>query len=384
MDVFFGCSDLGRAGDEGIAALKLGGTRAEGCLVTRPPLRELLRAFFRSAFMTAVGAVIGSLLGFGCMGPIDDGSELLAEVPLPAADAVIPSAYENRSLALQIAAHDGIEPGPDGVVPRVGAFVHGKLVRYWPMGTAPDTIAPMFVLAQRAPSGELTAADGYPPIIDTVPGAPGYTPFWRVTWVPVTAAWQGERLTSLEQVERAMEEGLVEAPIASEWVSNCVVVAEGVRLDVGAGAAPLAPSDLYWRGARIGAFAFEPWITVPVEEDHIPVADVYALRREGQAPLHEGIRQQDLTGDGDTLDTNCIFAVGLDDDAYTPLWTVVDLVVPVSYRSIDDSGDEAIAEWTHRDDLLHPEGSPIIGRVIAFKPQPDLVNCPIQLEAGGY
>ena len=320
---------------DGIPALKLGGTPAEGSLVTRPPLRQLLRAFFRSAFMTALGAVIGSLLGFGCMGPFDDGRELLAEAPLPGADAVIPSAYENRTLALQIEAHDGVEPGAEGVVPRVGAFVHGKLVRYWPMGVAPDRIAPMFVLADRAPDGELTAVDDHPPVIDTVPGAPGYSPFWRISWVPVTSQWQGERLTSLEALERAIGDGLVEGPIPSEWVSNCVVVAEGVRLDVGAGVAPLAPSDLYWRGARVGAFTFEPWITVPMEEDHIPVADVYALRREGEAPLHEGVRQQDMTGDGDTLDTNCIFEVGLDDDAYTPLWSVVDLVVPTSYQSID-------------------------------------------------
>ncbi len=302
----------------------------------------------------------------GCLEPLVDDSVATNSLGFPTASEV-PSVSTDHALSAQIQDADGV----DGLVPRISAFAGGKRVFYWDFGLAPQETSPLFYLSD----ADLNKLPEHPPIFDTVPGQPGYSPFWTVSLLPVTAAYAGERITSFAEVQRAIDAGLLSAPVETEIISNCPVVHPDVRLEVADGE-PRAPIEAYYRGVRVHVFGFSP---TPEEDGLVPVADVYALRREGGEPLHEGARRVDMTGDGDTNDTNGIFEMGADTTDYTPLWRVVQVVVPADYQSIDSFSDETQADYKSREDMFGPEGTltPRADKIIAYEPTGMLVNCPI-------
>jgi hypothetical protein len=99
----------------------------------------------------------------------------------------------------------------------------------------------------------------------------------------------------------------------------------------------------------------------------------YVVRREGQEPLSEPIRHVDITGDGDTRDTNDIY--DLDPAAATPspACRTVNVVVPAATGSIDTSGDQTMADLRRADQLFAP--GPVAGTVVAFDVTDELHNC---------
>lgn len=311
-----------------------------------------------------------ALLLSACLEPLVDDSVPATEAVFPSAGS-IPSVTEDKALLAQIDGADGV----GRVIGRTSAFANGTRVFYWNFGPAPASTAPLFYLADSDAEGTLTKRDDHPGVIDVVPGQAGYSPFWRILLVPVTSAWSGERITSFTELQRAQDAGLVGPAEETDRVVNCPVVHPDVRLEQATGE-PLAPSDVYYRGVRVPLFGVEA-LTVP---GALPVADVYVLRREGGEPLDEGARRVDMTGDGDTNDTNGIFEVDPSQSSYTPLWRVVKVVVPEAYKSIDTFADETQAEYQARKHMFEagPELQALSGKLIAFEPTDTLVNCPIE------
>ncbi len=330
-----------------------------------------------SRLVAAAAAGLAVALG-SCLGPLVDDAPALGRHVLPA-DAVVPSLYDDPLVASRVDAHDGV----DRVVRRVTAFASGQRVQYWSFGPAPALAVPIYALARRGEDGVLTPLPDHPSVVETIPGDGGYSPFWAVYYVPVTEQYAGERLTSLAAIDEARMMGLVEAPVRRPRVWNCPIVHPDVRLEL----APdhlVAPSPVYYQGRVAALFSFER-LEVPMDHDDVPVADVYLLRREGGEPLLEGARGVDMTGDGDTADTNNIFEVGLDDAGYTPLWRAVEVVVPADYKSIDSYGDDGQADFTSVTDLFTASDagpSPVVGHVVAWKATAMTINCPIQPAQG--
>jgi hypothetical protein len=314
----------------------------------------------------------------GCLEP-----RVSDEVPgtgliLPAG-SIVPSIATDPILAAQVDAGDAV----DRRVPLNSGFVGGGQVFFWDFGPAPDNSAPLIFLRRPTTDGSIELVP-HPPILDVIPGDPNYTPFWAIWHVDVTELYDGEVIPSLEALQEAQDRGLVVMPEQRPTYLNCPVVHPDVRIEVGAGNEDAAPSPGFYRGLQVDLvnFAFRPLLE---DKTHVPIADLYVLNRDGSAPLDEVQRDVDMTGDGDTNDSNNLFQYARADEPYTPLSRVVLVTVPEEYMSIDSYADEAMADATDDADLFDTGSDPPAprpGAVIAVERTEELRNLPVQ-EAPG-
>ncbi len=318
--------------------------------------------------MRYCGLIFIVSLPLACVGPqVSD--ELAPSGGILPAGSEVPDGHADPALDARIAENDGVE----GEVARISAFASGARVWYWDLGPAKTTLAPIFVLVD---DGE---AIDHNVIVTTVPGDVAYSPFWRVNTVEVTDDYAGERITSAAALEEAERAGLVEAPVAQDAAINCPMVGAEVTLAVGGGESPMSPSTrFYWEGVALryfdlGAMAFGGPAAVE--------GRLLRLAREGQAPLSETIRGVDMTGDGDLGDSNDILSSNAAEEGYTPACRFVGVQVPVSYASIDTSGDETVADFRSESDLFDPD--PVVGNVVAFTDAGAVRNCAVQRMSGG-
>ena len=328
--------------------------------------------------MTRVLFVLATVAALALSGCIDP----LVSDDVPPGDLVLPAGADvplaSGALAAQIAANDGV----DAFIPLRSAFSGGAQIHYWDLGPTTRVAAPIWVIVKEDPDGNFVAGDktyapvGQGNIVDAVPGDPGYGPFWLFSVVPVTERWDGELFTSVAAVEVGVASGLLEPPIPVGRAFNCPIVASGTRLDRGPGLEPRAPDPGYYRGVIVTYFAFGG---APVDNlGEVATAPVYQLRREGGEPLDEVYRGVDMTGDGDHLDSNDLFAASLGDDGYTGLVRGVEVVVRSDYRSIDTSGDDADADLTDAAQLFTAADEPDPSWVVAVYPQDEVRNRPVQ------
>jgi hypothetical protein len=306
-----------------------------------------------------------------CVGP------QVADDPAPSGDIVpagtpIPS-IDSDPDAATIAANDGV----DGVVPRLTAFAAGAQVHYWDFGPAPAIAAPMFRLVRRMDDGSLVPTD-HPPILGTIPGEAGYSPYWSVFDLVVTDLYFGQLITSSTAVEEAARDGLVEPPVAQPIGAHLAVVASDVTIDVGSGA-PLPPNAIaFYEHKTVACFDFGP---VPLTQQvRVAAAARYVLHRSGEEPLSEPLRHVDIDGDGDVADSNDVFERAPDDPMRSPLSRTIDVAVVSTTASIDTSRNDAIADVKAADQLFTPQ--PTV-TVVGYDMTDDLRNCPLQRAAGG-
>jgi hypothetical protein len=280
------------------------------------------------------------------MGPLVD--DVTARSPdLMPPGSVVPPA--NAALEMQIRAHQFVGT----LVPRYTAFAGGASIELWDFGPVPTHATPMYVLvdAQGVPID-------HPEIVGVVPGDNGYSPFWRVATVTVTASYRGEVIASTAALDDAVQLGLVEAPEKQDEAELEPIVTRDVRLD-GAD----APDEVfYYDGQAVTYFEFGE---VELAKDgSIATTPRYVLRREGGDPLNEVIRSVDIDGDGDALDSNDILpttAAG----AYVA-WHVT---VPAMTSSIDTTRDQTKADHTNATQLFAP--TPIAGVVLGYTVETD-------------
>lgn len=307
-----------------------------------------------------------------------DGGPSSGEI-LPAGSAVPSVAEVDPALAAQIDAEDQVERE----VPRFGAFVDGERVEYWLLGEAPRAPMPAVVLC-RDEGGTCQPID-HPFIVDALPGEEGYGPYLALELAAVTERYAGERITSRAAVDAAVDRGLLEAPVALGAHAHCPIVHPDARLEGGE-----PPVPIHVRGMRadcfhIGRGTGRRGLGARVLESAgtVLVRNVYVLTREGEdAPLNESMRNADLTGDGDQVDSNNLFGAGLEDADYTPLWQLVTVTVPADTGSIDTSMDEAVAEITADTQLfdvdeLTYEITPKAGEVVEYALRETFLHCPI-------
>jgi hypothetical protein len=241
-------------------------------------------------------------------------------------------------------------------------------IHTWDFGPAPSFAAPVYMLMREQGDGTLARVD-HPPIVGTIPGEAGYSPFWSVFEVKVTAAYAGELLTSSTSLEEAERDGLIEAPKAMAMAVNYPIVAADVRLDTGT-ASPVAPAQSFYYEHHTVAY-FDFGMLAIASSTEVASSPRYVLRRDGEEPLSEPSRGVDMDGDGDVVDSNDIFAA-----AGSPLCQRIDVVVAPGTASIDTTHDDALADLTSALQLFDP--GPVAGTVIAFSATTELRNCPRQ------
>jgi hypothetical protein len=149
-------------------------------------------------------------------------------------------------------------------IPQVDGWFKGNDVKYWDFRNNPSISAPILVFFQA--SNPDTPVAGQMNIIDTIPGTPGYSDFWRVHKVLVPSGYQANSVTSFE--------GVLEAGYSvqeTDFVVNCPVVNPGTMLQ---GSSKTLTQGWY-RGMQV--FYFDFGTNSPVIDWDVSTAPIYAI-----------------------------------------------------------------------------------------------------------
>lgn len=255
-------------------------------------------------------------------------------------------------------------------------FAAGEGVIYWNVdGAISRIIAPFY---------EVLDVDGeraHSLVIDVVPGDPGYTPFWRKVVVRATERYNGEVLWSRDAIDAAIAAGIVEDLEPTDLVYNCPVVTSTTVTVPQPGPGQTRPrlGRVFYRGVGVPWVDLGDPIVVPTSQREMPIEPVYLMQRIDEPGLiYEFVTRVDIDGDAELTQSNNIFAEGLDDDRYTPLWQATLLRVTSDYVSVETG--TAAAELKGEAEFLDARGNVISDRIVGT-PMPledGLVNCPIR------
>jgi hypothetical protein len=238
---------------------------------------------------------------------------------LPAGTRV-PKVADDEALAMRIMNNAGAS-GP--LVPLRTGFAGGAEVAYWDFGVSTTSVEPVWIL-QRG-GGEDAEPIDHPPIVDSLPGDDAYSPFRSVFTVRVTAAYNGELISSLAALEDAIDLGIIEEPVPTGTYVSWPIVPADFALERSS-EKPLTPLELYGTGVRAH---YLPVRDAQPFERSLSAGTAYSLRRQHElAPLDEGERGADLNEDGDQLDSNVIFE---DAAMANGLWMLAEITVPSDY-----------------------------------------------------
>ena len=293
-----------------------------------------------------------------------------------------PSLYDDAALRAELESSDGFE----GVSPRLSGFVHGAPVQYWRVAQVAAGSMPAYQLCVE--DGERCVATEHPVIIDHLPGEAGYSPFFQLHPVAVPAGFARQITSVAEVVALADEMGVAPIRGGSELL-HCPVAGLDARLEVSGAASAEPERRVYVRDVEARCFDFSssrPNRSV-FPSGELFVRNVYMLTREGDSgPLVEEAQGVDWTGDGDQLDSNNIFGVGLEDADYTPLWRLVTVTIGEDVRSLPETGDQTDADYRDSDDIFDTAPdytiTPLPGRVLDHELTETLINCPLQSAEG--
>ncbi len=309
----------------------------------------------------------------GCLEPLT-GDEVAPSGLILPDGSLVPSAHEDDVIETKIADNDGVGP----LIPLLSGFADGQSIQYWDFGETVEFAIPFYVVVKRDGNDRMVPT-GHPSVIDSIPGDPGYSPYWRVFFLEVTETYQGEIMPSFAAVDEAIRIGIVREPTNPGIVVNCPVVAGDVRMAVGGGGGPVSPPSLfYWDGMTVNYYNFGPMDTL--DTGGLLVNEMYTLRREGREALSEPRRGVDINGDGDLWDTNDIFLSSIGESDYSPLVRVSNVAVPLTTNSIDSAPLEV--DFTTSEDLFSPQPDPV--NVVAVDVDAQARNCPHQAVLGEF
>lgn len=246
------------------------------------------------------------------------------------AGSMVPSVGDSAELLSQIKIFDGLNDNAlamaGGVVTRSAGKAAGVAVLYWNFGTVPVVdnyivAPPVYILANDDGAGNLTPRTDHPWLIDSIPGDARYSATRRLIYVPVTAAYDGQLLTSIDALNEAIELGLVGEPKPVGTWRNMPVVPPGTKLEVGGAAGPFEATKVYGRGFVIDLFTLG--IPQPLNSGRIPMG------QEGR--LLSGVATGMPPVLTTTLDAQPVFQYGIPAAAptttfnYTPVVTEIDV-----------------------------------------------------------
>lgn len=193
---------------------------------------------------------------FGCVEPlVDDTPVYSPHILEPGREP--PPITDDPTLRTQIETYDGIE---GSAVARRSAWAGGREVHYWDLGPATRVANPAYSLHRCDEEGNPIEGEGqitHPYLVDSIPGATQYSPFWSIQTVCVTEAYAGERIPSLSALSDAIELGLVLEPSPTpRWFSAPITLPD-VIMEQGEGQPARGTQTMYFRGRSVAALAPE-------------------------------------------------------------------------------------------------------------------------------
>jgi len=212
-------------------------------------------------------------------------------------------------------------PGPvDGLsradtIPLVDGWVNGTDVQYLDYGPMSNVAVPILVFFQAGSPD--TPVAGQRNIIDTIPGQPGYSDFWRVHKVLAPAGYVANSIRSFEEAVASgytiEETGLI---------VNCPVVNPGAQIQ-GSNTAPVAG---WYRGREV--FYFDHGVNSPGDGSVVRDAPIYVFFRSDGTMV---------PGQRNVID------VVPGDVGYSDLWRVMMVTVGPGYMANTLRSEAAIA-----------------------------------------
>lgn len=264
--------------------------------------------------------------------PVDTVDSAGPRFVLPAG-ATIPPVADNAELVSQIKLFCGLSPSAlaaaNGIITRSTGKAAGATVRFWNFGTARIVdgyvaSAPVYVLADFDGVSTYTPRADHPMMIDSLPGDTGYSAIRRVVYVPVTAAYAGERITSTAALQEALDLGLVTDPVPAGTWRDLPVVPTGTLLEVSATLPAIAATEVYARGYRVELVPLGGALGTQPLRNGVPLG-------AQEARLLSGVATGTPPALSTTLDAQPVFQLGIPTAPptttpnYTPIVTEVDV-----------------------------------------------------------
>lgn len=188
-------------------------------------------------------------------------------------------------------------------IPRVDGWYRNASVSYLDYGAQSNVALPILAFFQAA--SPTTPIAGQRNIIDTIPGQPGYSDFWRVYKVLAPSGYVANSIRSLAD---AVASGyMIEE---TTLVVNCPVVNPTAQIQ-GSSASPVSG---WYRDQEV--FYFDHGANSPAHGFVVEDAPIYAFFHADGTPV---------SGQGNVID------VLLGDPGYSDLWNVVKVVVDGAY-----------------------------------------------------
>jgi hypothetical protein len=188
-------------------------------------------------------------------------------------------------------------------IPRVDGWFRNESVSYLDYGMQPNVAVP--ILAFFRASSPTTSVPGQRNIIDTIPGQPGYSDFWRVHKVLVPDGYVANTIRSFADAVAAGY--TIEV---TDTVVNCPVVNPNATVQ----GSSLTPTLGWYRGREVSYF--DHGARSPSEGFVVDTAPIYVFFREDGSQV---------AGQRNVID------VLPESPGYSDLWQVVRVVVDPAY-----------------------------------------------------
>ena len=210
-----------------------------------------------------------------------------------------------------------LAPGPvndltrPSIIPLVHGWYRGMDIAYLDFGSSITVAAPILAFFHaEAPDSSVV---GQKNIIDTIPGLPGYSDFWRVYKVVVPSTYV---VNSIRSFEEAVASGY---PVqATDLVVNCPVVNPNATIQ----GHTATPTQGWFRDREV--FYFDLGTNTHAEGFVVNTAPIYAF----------------FYSDGSQVaDQRNVIGLRPSDPGYSDLWQVVKVIVDPSYvaNSLNDT-----------------------------------------------
>jgi hypothetical protein len=292
-------------------------------------------------------------------------------------DAEIPELEADEAAAKKLALNASL----GSFIPLRTGYFNGKEVKYWDFGELPSIgLKPMYIFRYHDETGDavdLVQDETHPNLIDAIPGDTAYTPLRQIYAVNLDVkTYRGERITSIRALEDAVDMGLVEPPVPSDYFTNCLVVPSSIQMQITEDGQTAGPEIAYYRGRIVKQFCvgelYSKVGAIMLTDNKFKPGSAYGIRRRNDAKLlDETMLDSDLNEDGDLLDTNTIFNDDVGTKTYSGIWNSFEVEVERTWK-LGDAKQES--------DLFERDGDRLTAKdkVVEFRDRGVFLNRPIR------
>jgi hypothetical protein len=189
----------------------------------------------------------------------------------------------------------------------------GRRVQYYNFDVQPLAPAVLYLVFR---DGEDSPVQGQLPIINVLPGDPGYSDFWRIYRIIAPADYVANTVTSFDGVYDA--ELFIES---TEAIVNCPVVPEGSTADLRIGETSVSPAPAWYRDQVAFLFKFEEAALLVTPQGEVERSPIFVTFNVNPDQPDGGPASGFVTEPGSDQTHNVVSTLP-GDAAYSPFWSV--------------------------------------------------------------